>query len=577
MIRGIIGGALVALVATTVQATSSGEVVLRWNRVMLEAIEQNPPRPTVVCRQMFIVSSAMYDAWCAYDNRALATTWFGDDLRRPASERTVANQKAAVSYAAHRALVSQFPNQKPLFDAVLADLGYAPSNSLPPTTPDGIGNLCCDSVLAARANDGSNAANNYVDATSATFPRLYKPVNVANPESRKAPGGSRFDANRWQPLRIPNGTLLDGNGVPIFDNDDPSTYVDQGCLTPHWGAVTPFALERGDQLRPAPPPQFGSNELYTDGRGRRMTNDEAWHDQVNEILEISAELTDRQKVIAEFWADGPHTWTPPGHWNQIAHGIAIRDGHNLADNVRMFFALNGALLDASIACWESKRAYDLIRPASAIRHIYFDQMIEAWGGPNQGTQTILGQDWQPYQAATFVTPAFQEYVSGHSTFSRASREVLKASSGSDRLYDGQTRLGEDFDGDGVEDLLGQHIALPGSNTFEDSPSSTVVLRWPTMLDAAIEAGMSRRFGGIHIQDGDLRARDLGKKVGLIAFAHAQALWDPIEGDVNRDGRLNQRDLNLVVSDFGSTERRSDLDDNGVVDVIDIVLIASLVN
>jgi hypothetical protein len=325
-------------------------------------------------------------------------------------------------------------------------------------------------------------------------------------------------------LRVPNGTLVDENGNPVYDNADPSTYTDQTFTTPHWGAVTPFALTSGDQFRPPAPPKFGSSEPYEDALGNVTTNHEAWNIQFDEILDISATLTDRQKVIAEFWADGPQTWTLPGHWNQLAQGMATRDNHTLGDSVKMYFALNGALLDAGIAAWDAKRAHDCIRPVSAIRHKYFGQQILAWGGPDQGTQLISGEAWRPYQSQTFVTPPFAEFVSGHSTFSRAAREVLLAFSGTDALYDGVTHLGEDWDGDGKEDLMGQHIVLPGGCLFENCPGDTVVLQWTTLLEAADEAGVSRRYGGIHFQDGDLRAREMGRQIGQQAFAHAKKFW-----------------------------------------------------
>ena len=192
----------------------------------------------------------------------------------------------------------------------------------------------------------------------------------------------------------------------------------------------------------------------------------------------------------------------------------------------MFMALSGALLDAGIGAWDAKRAYDYVRPATAIPNLYAGQEVRAWAGPNLGSRLIDGAAWRPYQSTTFVTPPFAEYVSGHSAFSAAAAEVLTGYTGSGRLYDGETRLGRDYDGDGVEDLLGQHVAEPGSLAFEQGPSDTVVLRWKTFRDASNEAGISRLYGGIHFQDGDLRGRALGREVGRMALAHAIAMWDP---------------------------------------------------
>lgn len=524
----------ITLAAVLVLAPSARgqSAVLRWNSAMLDAIAANPPAPTLVTWRMHLVTNAMYDAWAAYDAVALGTR-YGDLLRRPAVEQSEANKLAALSYAAYRSLSYVYPNQEPDFAALLTDLGFPLSGSRDPSTPDGIGNLMADAAIASRLADGANAPGGFAQITSATFPTLYEPVNSPDPDAPNAPGGATYDPNRWQPLRVPTGTRTDDDGNPIVVDDDPASYRDQRFLSPHWGAVRPFALSSGSQFLPPAPPQLGSAEPYVDVLGNVSTNDQAFRDQSMEILETSAQLDDRQKVIAEFWADGPRTWTPPGHWNQLAQGLSMRDQHSLDDDVKMYFALNGALHDAAIAAWDAKRRYDFVRPISAIRDLFFGQQIAAWGGPNQGTQMIPGETWQPYQALDFVTPPFAEYVSGHSTFSRSSREVLLAFTGSDLLYDGVTTIGEDYDGDGVEDLLGQHVVVPGNLMFENGPAEAIVLQWPTMLEASDEAGFSRRYGGIHFQDGDLWGRDMGRQIGQQAYARAEAWWSGIDQGANQ--------------------------------------------
>lgn len=516
--------------AAGVSGASPPNLGVVWNRAMLRAVEKNPPAPTATTWRLHVVSTAMYDAWAAYDARALGTRQ-GGAWRRPVAERTAENKAKAVSYAAFAALVAIFPNQRADFEAVMGSLGYPADTSTDLGTPEGIGNAAALAVLEFRWRDGSNAGAGFSQSVSDLYPDLYQPVNSADPASGRAPGGPEFDPNRWQPLRVPTGVLRDAAGNPIHDDTDPSTFVDQRFLTPHWGAVVPFSLTSPQQLRPPPPPRKGSDGLYVDATGKVTTEDAAWHEQVDEILRISAELTDRQKVIAEFWADGPNTWTPPGHWNQIAEGLALRDRQSLDDTIKMYFALNGALLDAAICCWEAKRAFDFIRPQSAIRHKYFGQMVEAWGGPNRGTQRIRGEEWRPYQALTFVTPAFAEFTSGHSTFSRTACAVLTGFTGTDALYDGTTRLGADYDRDDEEDWLGEHNVLPGGNLFEDSPAEKVTLRWATLTEAADEAGWSRRYGGIHFQDGDLFARQAGDRLGGQALATARALWEGLGPDL----------------------------------------------
>ena len=129
--------------------------------------------------------------------------------------------------------------------------------------------------------------------------------------------------------------------------------------------MTPFALASPDQFAPDPPAKFGTTR---------------YAQQVREIVTLSAALSDRHKAIALYWADGPHSETPPGHWNLFAQFVSRRDQHTLGQDVKMFFVLGNALLDASIAVWSCKRHFDYVRPVTAVRFVYAGQSIEAWGG-----------------------------------------------------------------------------------------------------------------------------------------------------------------------------------------------------
>ncbi|NJN13745.1 MAG: vanadium-dependent haloperoxidase, partial [Richelia sp. RM1_1_1] len=232
-------------------------------------------------------------------------------------------------------------------------------------------------------------------------------------------------------------------------------------------------------------------------------------------------LTDEQKVIAEYWADGPQTILPPGHWHLIAEYVSTRDKLSLDDNVKLFFSLGNAVSDAGIAAWDAKEHYDYIRPISAIQYLAANhllpndhplvrtnpqtnvQEIYTWAGPDQGSQWIDGTTWLPYQKSTFVTPPFAEYVSGHSTFSAAGAEILKRFTNSDELG-------------------ACHTQLSNTSTFEThTPSNSIKLCWDTFTSAADEAGISRLYGGIHFQDGDINGRVLGRKVGAAVWEKAQ--------------------------------------------------------
>ena len=342
----------------------------------------------------------------------------------------------------------------------MAQLGYDPQNVS--SIPAGVGIQACAAVLASRHADGSNQLGNLNSGSPYSDYTGYAPVNDPS---------TLVDPNRWQPLQ----------------NADGSSQV---FMAPHWRHVTPFALRAPDQFRPAPPASFGTFD---------------YEQQAQEIVSLSASLDDRRKAIALYWADGPRTETPPGHWNLFAQFISRRDRHTLEEDVKMFFLLGNALLDASIAVWDCKVAYDYIRPVSAIRILYRGRTIEAWAGPGKGTQVINGEAFRSY----IGTPPFAEYTSGHSAFSAASAEILTLFTGSD--------------------VLGaSHTILAGSSSVEPglAPSRDVILSWRTFQEAANEAGLSRRYGGIHFKDGDLASRRMGRKIG-------QAVWEKAERYFNR--------------------------------------------
>lgn len=523
-------------------------IVAQWNELMLEAIREGGAKPTATTYQLHLVTAAMYDAWAAYERDA--DGHYSDLVGSPVGGAMSAKAEA-VSHAAYAMLSEFFPASQQHFDDFMDQLGYDRTDTSTSTNdPAGVGNLAAANVWAARAADGSNYDNDFADTTG------YVPVNDPEPGSDGAPGGADFDPNHWQPLRVPTGTLVDGNGVPIFSNADPASYTDQVALTPHWGQVDSFALAENDMFRPPAPPELGDFVSYTDGLGNITTEDQAYRDQVTEVLDASANLTTEHKVIAEFWADGPRTESPPGHWNQIAQDIALREGHGIDEDAKLFFALNAAIFDAGIATWEAKYHYDYVRPQSAIRDLYYDQTVQAWAGPDQGTQDILGQDWQPYQNVTFVTPPFPEFVSGHSTFSMAAAKTIASFVGSDTFYDGTTLGNYDLDDVSGIDLLGQYVAT--ELAFEEYPDgeAPVVLQWETLTEAAQEAGISRIYGGIHIQDGNLRGLEVGEKVA----ANAEVRWDALFTRGGNDNLMAGLDGGLLIAGGGRdfvTGRRGD--------------------
>lgn len=459
-------------IATVVPAQAA-TLVTDWNDQALQAVRATRMAPPIFARANAIVNTAMYDAWAAYDNNANGTQ-LGGELRRPQAERTNANRRKAMSFAAYRALVELFPSRTAQFDAEMARLGYDPTDTSGNlATPQGIGNVAAAAVIQFRRNDGSNQLGNLNGGAPYSDYTGYAPVNTPT---------QIIDPTRWQPLSVPNGS---------------GGFVTQGFLTPHWGSVKPFAMSGYNQFFvPAPAPR-GSFEFWR---------------QSLEVIGYSATLNDRTKTIAEWWADGPGSETPPGTWILFAKQVSDRKGHTLGQDIRMHFALTNAMFDAGIAVWGYKRQYDYARPITTIHYLFNNRPIVAWGGPGQGTKVILGQNWRPYQVVTSPTPPFSEHVSGHSTFSSSAAEVLKLFTGSDR-----------FPNSAVVPA-GFSVVEPGV------PATDITLSWPTFSAAADEAGISRLYGGIHFRNGDLEGRKLGRKVGAQAYALSRAYINGTAGN-----------------------------------------------
>ena len=469
-------------------APSAANVVVQWNEALLQGVRDSRLGPPMVARALAVAHTCAYDAWAAYDRVAVGTR-LGGTLRRPARERRYENKVEAVSRATYRAGVDLFPGSRAtVFDPLMASLGLDPDNDSRDTAePAGIGNVVADEVLAFRHRDGANQLGDepggrpgvpYSDYTG------YRPANDPMDTRTAFDPSAVHDVNRWQPL-----TYVDGAGV----------LVTPAFVGAHWHLVRPFAMTSASQFRsPSGPARLGSSEFVM---------------QAEELIDLSANLTDEHKVIAEYWADGPRSELPPGHWNLFAQQVAHRDRtgvseHDLDQAVKLFFALTNAIFDAGCCAWDNKAAFDSVRPITAIRWLFQGKEITAWAGPGRGTQTIAGEAWFPYQPTSFPTPPFAEYSSGHSNFSAAGAEILRSFTGSDR-FDGSVTISR------------------GSSRVEPGvvPARDVTLTWPTYSDAAAQAGISRRYGGIHFTQGDLDARATGRAAARRCWATALTYFD----------------------------------------------------
>jgi hypothetical protein len=391
-----------ASAALLIGTVAHADVVTEWNSAALDAIRDGHTPPPIASRSLSILHISIYDA---VNGIARTHEPYLVQSAVPAS----ASREAAASAAAHEALVNLFPAGASSFDtlhaAILASIPDGPHKIA------GIvwGEFVAGQILAARANDGSDA--------------------IVPP-----PGGS--GPSVWIPT--PRGFFP--------------------YQLPQWGFVVPFAMSSSSQFRPSGPPSLDSQRYAAD---------------YNEVKELGAAVgstrTEEQSEIARFWADGAGTETPPGHWNSIAQIIATAQGNTLEENARLFALLNIAMADAAICAWDAKYTFDFWRPVTAI----------AFAEPELNWMSFI------------VTPPFPDYVSGHSTFSAAAATVLPLFYGTEDL---PFTTGSDF--------------LPG-----------VYRSFPTCLDAAEEAALSRIYGGIHFRSASDDGLQAGISIGEWTYVH----------------------------------------------------------
>ncbi|PKQ43579.1 FG-GAP-like repeat-containing protein [Confluentibacter flavum] len=597
-----------------------------WNETLLSLIRKDYARPTVHSRNLFHTSIALYDAWAIYDDEAQPYL-LGNTVHNinsnfkgfKATGEVNEARKKTMSYAAYRLLSERFrlsPNpelSQGIMVKVMNDLGYDISITDADYTngdPIALGNYIANQVISYGLQDGSNELNQY---TNMYYESVNPPLDLSQPESLLD-----IDPNRWQPLKF--NSFIDQSGNVMGG-------ITPGFLGPEWGNVLPFSLEETDKeifgrsggsypvyYNPTPPPSVYENtykwgfSLVAKWSSHLDPNDGViWDISPRSMGNISSSLFpdnyddysnfyddiqggdigtgrslnpitkepyqeqlvtrgDYTRVLAEFWADGPDSETPPGHWFTILnyvndHELLIKKFNGqggildaLEWDVKSYFILGGAMHDSAIAAWGIKGWYDYIRPISAIRYMAekgqstdttkenydtlgiplaegFIEVVElgdplagdndenvgmiklyAWRGHSYitdvttdkaGVGWILAKDWWPYQRPSFVTPPFAGFISGHSTFSRAAAEVLTLITGDDYFPGG----------------MGEFLAKKNEFlVFEEGPSVDVTLQWATYRDASDQCSLSRIWGGIHPPIDDIQGRLIGEEIGKKAFA-----------------------------------------------------------
>jgi len=615
-----------------ITAERSGQSIARqWNEVLLHAIRNDYARPTIHARNLFHISSAMFDAWSVYSAQATPFLWgntlagfdcTAEAINVPADILPL--QEQAISFASYRMIKHRFrfsPGAGDVIataDALMATLGFDIDNTsvdYSQGSSAALGNAIADCYINFGLQDGANETQFYSNTS-------YQPVNPALVLGDGLSGNPTIvDLNRWQPLSIEG--YIDQAGNPVADAPE--------FLGPEWGKVVPFSLSDNDKTvftrdgfdyqvyhDPGMPPLIGTDtsDLYKWGFSlvaiwsahldeddgvlwdispKSLGNINTFPTTFSQYSEFYNQLEggdtstgyavnpvtdqpyqeqlvprgDYGRVLAEFWADGPDSETPPGHWFVILNTVS---DHNLLEkrwagegellgnlewDIKTYFAMGGTMHDSAITAWGIKGRYDYIRPVSAIRamadlgqssdaqlpsyHVngilLVDDYIElvsngdalagennehvgkvkiyGWKGPEfitdpatdkAGVDWILAENWWPYQRPSFVTPPFAGYVSGHSTYSRAAAELMTAMTGSSYFPGGMSEF---------------EVVANDFLVFEQGPSVNMTLQWATYQDASDQCSLSRIWGGIHPPADDIPGRLIGEKIGKNSFEFVQ--------------------------------------------------------
>lgn len=619
---------LLAASLTAGRAFAEPSVAQLWNEALLDAIRIDFPAPTVHARNLYHTSAAMYDAWAAFDGVAVGH-FYGE---KHASVDTQAAREEAISYAAYRVLSQRYAlavdpvASQARFDGLMDSLGYDKANTnTTGSSPAAIGNRIAQQVLSATLHDGSNEAAGYADTTG------YAPANPAMvvdfPGVLTPPGGpGDIDPNRWQPLFIDSFTLQ--NDIPFGSNL-------QEYVSPHWGDVETFRLGRDDPaattswaaIDPGAPPQLGGagDQAFRDntvllieyssrldpsqGGGAEMINispntsgnrplgthtDRGY--AVNPVTgqpyaDNFVATADYGRVLAEYWADGPNSETPPGHWNVIANEISdhplleqrIGGVGEIVDDlewdVKLYFALNGATHDAAVAGWGTKGVYDYSRPVTMIRY------QGALGQSTDDTAANYHPDGLPLVGDLIEVVTAESIAPGgrhRNAYENANENALFEFISEEQMVGRIVVRSWNHEPDdpttevsGVDWILAENwvpyqddnfvtpafaayvsghstfsraaaevLALftgseyfpggLGERTFDSTfldfevgPRESITLQWATYFDAADEAGISRLWGGIHVPPDDFAGRVMGSSIGIEAYEYATLFFTGI--------------------------------------------------
>lgn len=641
----------------------SHSVARRWNETLLFSIENDRARPTVHARNLYHTCIAMWDAWAAYD--AVADQVLHHE--RATAANVQAAREEAISFAAYRVMRHRFAGSPgagaslPAMDALMNSLGYDRTfTSTVGSSPAALGNRIAASIIAFGLADGSNEQNGFAN-------RVYAPVNP--PLFPDLPGNpDMLDPNRWQPLSLE--FFIDQAGFPV-------PLGSLAHLTPEWGAVTPFALNLEDATQterdgfnyiayhdPGDPPYLNGegddyyrwgNELVViwsshldpaDGvtvdispanfGNSALPDADSWASYykffeggdsgtgraLNPVTGMPyppqiVKRGDYTRVLAEFWADGPNSETPPGHWFTILNYVTDHplferryEGQGpvldpLEWDVKAYLTLGGAMHDCAITAWGCKGRYDYPRPISAIRYMagkgqssdpegpsyhpegirLYPGLIEvitpesaadgqrhrhlrgfklenigkiavnAWRGPN----FIDDPATTTADVGWILAEEWWPYQRPTFVTPPFAGYVSGHSTYSRGAAEVMTRLtGTEYFPGGVGEFFAPQNQFL---VFEDGPSTDVTLQWATYRDASDQTSLSRIWGGIHPPCDDLPGRTMGFEAGTDAFLLARRIFGgqvTCPADMDASGGLDVADVTGFLNLFIAGDDRTDV-------------------
>ena len=436
-----------------------------------------PGDAPLVLRTTTLITNSWFDAIAPYNPTVVGV--YSDLGHLPGSD---SERNIALLYASHKVLKSLMPQFAEDWDGILTGFGLDPNDDASDNSPAGVGNRAGAAVVAAREHDGMNQLGDedgslynlrpYADTTG------YRPINKAE---------RLINPRRWQP-----DTLSSGSGI----------FVSQQFVTPQLARTQPFSYDKPHLKAPIP---WKSYAVRLNGKPLHP-----YRAQADEVLEVQAELTDRQKLAAEFFDNKIISLGFSTVAAALAHGLSLEEF------VQLDYLVNAAAFDTAITIWHNKRRYDAVRPFSAIAYLYSDTEVTAWGGPGQGTvSNILGSEWRPY----LQTANHPEYPSASASFCRAHATATK-------LYlENIAGLPPEAANDlsywtPAIPIVGEPLAVAAGGSMVEpgvTPAVDTTLGWATWDDFAEQCGISRLWAGVHFFDSIPAGQDIGDEIGSEVF------------------------------------------------------------